>query len=115
MHMLSGIGRKASRLVLFAVCLLVAALRPQAAEADQHRLYVAVPGIRNEVGWGGVGILVYDMDHGHRLLKRIPTLEMKPGQEAEAVKGVCASAKTGRLYMSTPKRLICLDLNTEQI
>ncbi|HLK58176.1 MAG TPA: hypothetical protein VKU00_16535 [Chthonomonadaceae bacterium] len=87
----------------------------QSARAEEHRLYVAVPGIRNEVKWGGVGILVYDMDHGHRLLKRIPTLEVAPGQEAEAVKGICASAKTGKLYMSTPKRLICLDLNTEKV
>ena len=44
----------------------------------------------------GIGILVFDIDHGHRLLKRIPTLTAEPGQEPEAVKGICASAATGR-------------------
>jgi DNA-binding beta-propeller fold protein YncE len=81
---------------------------------EQHLLYVAVPGIRNYVEYGGVGILVFDMDHGHKWVKRIPTFEVKPGVESEAVKGVCANAKTKRLYVSTPTRLLCLDLVTEK-
>ena len=39
----------------------------------ERRLYVAVPGIRNYLEYGGHGLLVYDIDHGHRLIKRIPT------------------------------------------
>src|SRR5438309_2078688 len=75
-----------------ALILLAAGLRLPAA-AERHLLYVAVPGIRNETQWGGIGILVFDIDHGHRLLKRIPTLAPEPGQEPEAVKGICANAK----------------------
>lgn len=103
--------------LLFPLTLLLLTgynLHSPASAAEQHRLYVAVPGIRNDVNWGGIGILVFDMDHGHRLLKRIPTLPVAPGQEPEAIKGVCASAKSGRLYFTTTKRLVCLDLLTEK-
>lgn len=104
--------RLAALLALAALCRLPGL---QAARGEQRLLYVAVPGIRNYVDWGGVGILVYDIDHGHTLLKRIPTMEVKAGQEPEAVKGVCANAQTGRLYFSTPTKLYCLDLLTEKL
>ncbi len=101
--------------LFFLLSLLFGASQKRATATEHHYLYVTVPGIRNEVQWGGVGILVFDIDHGHRLVKRIPTLETKIGEDAEPVKGVCASARTGRLYMTTPLRLLCLDLNTEKI
>lgn len=102
-------------LACLLVLLVPASLRLTAAGARRHLLYVGVPGIRSEVGWGGVGILVYDIDRGHRLLKRIPTLETIPGQAAEAVKGICANGRTGRLYLTTTQRLLCLDLQTDKI
>ena len=79
---------------------------------ERHLLYVAVPGIRNYVEYGGVGILVYDIDAGHKFVKRIPTWDVAPGQQPENVKGIAASAKTGRLYLTTIKRVACLDLLT---
>ncbi|MFN3648505.1 MAG: YncE family protein [Armatimonadota bacterium] len=84
-------------------------------EGERRLLYVASPGIRNYTEWGGVGVLVYDMDRGHRWVKRIPTWPVAPGEPAENVKGICASAATGRLYLSTPKRMACLDLRTEKV
>jgi hypothetical protein len=72
-------------------------------EKEQHRLYVAVPGIRNDLEYGGVGILV----------KRIPTCDVR-GEAAENVKGIAGSAKTGKLYISTIKRVACFDLITEK-
>jgi DNA-binding beta-propeller fold protein YncE len=86
-----------------------------AQSGERHFLYVASPGIRNYVELGGMGVLVFDMDHGHRFVKRIPVPELKPGDTAENVKGVCASAKTGKLYVSTIKRLLCLDLLSEKV
>jgi len=80
---------------------------------ERHLLYVAVPGIRNYVEYGGIGIVVYDVDAGHKFIKRIPTWEMQAGQEPENVKGIAASAKTGKLYVSTTKRVACFDLVTE--
>ena len=41
--------------------------------ADQRFLYVAEPGIRNYVEWGGIGILVYDMNDHFRFVRRVPT------------------------------------------
>lgn len=90
---------------------------PNAAN-EQHRLYVAVPGIRNDLQYGGIGILVYDVDAGYKFIKRIPTWTYAPGEAAENVKGIAASApastKTGKLYVSTIKRVACFDLITEK-
>ncbi len=80
--------------------------------AEQRLLYVASPGIRNYVEWGGKGVLVYDVDDGHRLLKRIASPFDDPGGQVENIKGICASTK--RLYVSTIRRLACLDLLTEK-
>jgi len=82
---------------------------------DKRFLYVASPGIRNYVEFGGVGILVFDIDNGHKFVKRIPTWDVPAGQAAENVKGVAASAKTGKIYVSTPKRVACFDLATEKM
>jgi DNA-binding beta-propeller fold protein YncE len=86
-----------------------------AAANERHYLYVASPGIRNYVEYGGVGILVFDMDNGHRFVKRIPTFDVAPGTPAENVKGVAASAATGRIYVTTPKRVAAFDLTTEKL
>jgi DNA-binding beta-propeller fold protein YncE len=82
---------------------------------ERHFLYVAEPGIRNYVEYGGVGVLVYDMDAGHRFVKRIPTFPEVAGQPPENVKGVAAHAGTARLFVSTIKRVAAIDLNTEKM
>jgi DNA-binding beta-propeller fold protein YncE len=87
----------------------------QASRAEKSLLYVAVPGIRNYVEYGGVGILVYDIASGYRFVKRIPTFEVAGGQAPENVKGIAASAKTGLVYLSTPQRLAAFDLTTERM
>jgi DNA-binding beta-propeller fold protein YncE len=89
--------------------------QPAAAANEQHYLYVASPGIRNYVEYGGVGLLVFDMDNGHRFVKRIPTFDVAPGAAAENVKGVAASAATGRIYVTTPKRVAAFDLTSEKL
>ena len=38
-----------------------------------HYLYVATPGIRDYLGYAGHGILVYDIDNGHKFVKRVET------------------------------------------
>src|SRR5262245_34385996 len=83
--------------------------------AERHFLYVVEPGIRNYVSYGGVGILVYDIDQGYKFVRRIPTWSVPAGQEPDNVKGVAASAKTGHIYVTTIKRLAAFDLGTDKI
>lgn len=94
--------------------ILMAALLLAQASDEKRLLYVASPGIRNYVEWGGKGVLVYDIDEGHRLLRRIASPFDDPEGKVENIKGVCASAATGRLWVSTLRRLACLDLATEK-
>jgi DNA-binding beta-propeller fold protein YncE len=112
---MSSPRRLRSALFLFT---LIAALAPASLDAGQNErrfLYVAVPGIRNYVEYGGVGILVYDVDAGYRFVKRIPTFEPKADVAPENVKGIAASARTRRLYVTTPQRLAAFDLVTEKM
>jgi DNA-binding beta-propeller fold protein YncE len=94
---------------------LAVAPAPLSGAAERHFLYVAEPGIRNYVEYGGVGVLVYDMDNGHKFLRRIPTFPEVPGEPPENVKGVAAHAGTGRLFVSTIKRVAAIDLKTEKV
>ena len=83
--------------------------------AEERFLYVAVPGIRAELQYGGHGILVFNMDHGHRFIRRIPTAGLDKKGQPLNVKGVCASVITKRLYISTTETLSCLDLLSEKV
>jgi len=79
---------------------------------ERHYLYVAEPGIRNYVEYGGIGVLVFDIDDGYKFVKRIPTWETPKGKDPENVKGIAASAVTGRLYVTTFNRMAALDIVT---
>jgi DNA-binding beta-propeller fold protein YncE len=101
----------------FAPCLLLlsaaVSLLPGAPGAkEKHLLYVASPGVRNYVQHGGVGVLVFDIDDGYKFVRRIPTWDVPAGKEPENVKGVAASGKTGRIYVSSLNRMIALDMIT---
>ncbi len=108
--------KPAALLFLF---LAACAAPSQETSGGKRLLYVATPGIRNYLEWGGSGILVYDIDHGHALVKRIPVSYFDekdtPGKAPENVKGICASAKNRRLYVSTLTRMGCIDLVTEKL
>lgn len=80
--------------------------------AEQHLLYVASPGTRNYVEYGGVGILVFDIDKGYKFVRRIPTWDVPEGKTPENVKGIAASAKTGRVYVTSLNRMIAIDAVT---
>ena len=80
-----------------------------------HYLYAAVPGVRNYLQYGGIGIVVFDMDNGYKFVKRIPTWTVEPGKQAENVKGIAADAGTGRIYITTPNQIAAFDLTTEKM
>jgi DNA-binding beta-propeller fold protein YncE len=103
---------------LVALSLVAAAPREShiaaAPAGERHYLYVAEPGIRNYVEYGGVGVLVYDMDRGYAFVRRIPTQDLPAGAEPENVKGVAANARTGRLFVATHRRVMAFDLTTDR-
>lgn len=99
--------------------LLAGTMVPQAAPAsaqDARRLiYAAVPGVSNYEQFGGVGVLVFDADNGHKFVKRIGTWSTYRREAIEPIKGIAAHAATGRLYVSTTRRLAAFDLATDKI
>lgn len=101
------------RNILIVTLLLAGAFSAFGGDIER-RLYVALPGIRNYMERGGAGIAVFDIDHEHRFIKRILIPGHSDQEKPENVKGVCASAKTQRLYFTTLKKLWCIDLKTEQ-
>jgi DNA-binding beta-propeller fold protein YncE len=121
------------RLVLI-VAVLVSAVallstRTGAQQMTGRFLYAALPGVGggNNPGYGGVGILVFDIDHGHKFVKRIPLQGEPPpappagatgrgrGNAQEAIKGIAAHAGTARLYVSTSRRIAAYDLRTDKL
>lgn len=78
-------------------------------------LYVAVPGIRNYLGYGGHGILVFDMDNQHKFVRRIPTKGFRSDGKPSNVKGVAVSVPLNSIYVSTLQSLQRIDLTTEKV
>jgi hypothetical protein len=88
--------------------------RGRGGSAQRDLLYAAVPGRVNDIGFGGIGILVFDVGRNFRFVKRIPTWEYSAAQEPENVKGIAVSVPLGMIYVSTVKRLAAWDLMTEK-
>ena len=100
---------------LMSLALLVAPVRVSTSTprlAERHLLYVASPGVRNNVEYGGVGLLVFDIDRGYEFVRRIPTWTTPEDKPAENVKGIVASAATGRVYVTSRSRIIAIDAIT---
>lgn len=78
-------------------------------------LYVAVPGIRDYLGYGGHGILVFDINNNHRFVKRILTQGLHPDKTPSNVKGIAVSIPLNSIYISTIESLQRIDLTTEKL
>ena len=101
------------RTLIFAIFLM---LPLATVDAEVRRfLYVAQPGIRNYTEYGGHGVIVYDIDNDYSFVRRIPFSGLKDNGLPDNVKGICGNANTGRLYISTIKHLICIDLRTDKV
>jgi DNA-binding beta-propeller fold protein YncE len=111
-----GLNMKISWVARFFVVLFIAAFSVLLqGQTEQHLLYVASPGIRNYTEYGGVGILVFDIDHGYKFVRRIPTWKVPDGDKVENVKGIAASAKTGLVYVTELERTIAIDAVTGKV
>jgi DNA-binding beta-propeller fold protein YncE len=112
---------------LVIVALVVAVLTPRVrSQQTQRFLYAALPGVGggNNLAYGGAGVLVFDIDHGHKFVKRIamptslplpPSTNGRPVSPQEAIKGIAAHAATARLYVSTSLRVAAFDLLTDKL
>lgn len=101
--------------VLFVLAMSLPIFGAHGAETECKLLYVAEPGIRNNLEYGGHGVLVFDIADGHKFVRRIALGGLDEKGQPLNMKGICASAKTGRLYVSTTKTLMCLDLLTDKM
>ena len=112
-----------SGLFLAAAALLVT---PTQGQQTQRFLYAALPGVGggNNMSYGGAGIVVFDIDHGHKFVKRVamptalplpPSTNGRPVSPQEAIKGIAAHAGTGRVYVSTSLRVAAFDLLTDKL
>ncbi len=100
--------------LVIAIGAVPAGAAPDDAGPDRRLLYVAVPGIRNYLEFGGHGLLVFDIDNGHKFVRRIPTGGLDEKNVPRNVKGICASAATRRVHVSTTHTLMCFDLVTDR-
>lgn len=80
-----------------------------------HYLYVATPGIRDYLGYGGHGLLVFDMDNDHKFVKRISTKGYHENGKPSNVKGIAVSRQLNSVYISTWETLQRIDLTTEEL
>jgi DNA-binding beta-propeller fold protein YncE len=85
-------------------------------QAQQQRyLYVAVPGIRDYLGYGGHGLLVFDISNNHRFVKRIPIRGLHPNGKPSNVKGIAVSIPLNSIYVSTLETLERIDLTSDSV
>jgi hypothetical protein len=102
--------------VLIAALICVPPCFARELSPGAHKLlYVAEPGIRDYLEYGGHGLLVFDIERGHRFLRRIPTGGLDEKGKPLNVKGICASAVSNRIYISTTRTILCLDLLTDKL
>tara|TARA_R110000737_G_scaffold351633_1_gene394472 strand:- start:1808 stop:2875 length:1068 start_codon:yes stop_codon:yes gene_type:complete len=80
-----------------------------------HFLYVATPGIRDYLGYGGHGLLVFDVDNNHKFVKRIKTQGFHENGTPSNVKGIDVSVQLNSVYISTLESMQRIDLATEKV
>src|SRR4051794_16017544 len=93
--MIKSIGRFKFYLAILLLVLIGGAASGNDLTSDRQRsLYVASPGVRDNLEWGGHGVLVFDIDDKHRFVKRIRLDEYGLDQTGKIlnVKGICANA-----------------------
>ena len=99
------------RLFLFAAVSLTVVTLSLGQSPTKRYLYMATPDGAQEEGRSGTGILIYDIDDGHKLVRRIDVPIFKEG-----LRGFAGSLKTRRVYYSTTNRRVgCFDLETEKV
>jgi hypothetical protein len=112
-------GSLKARSVVTGLLFLALSLALEGTQIGTQRfLYFALPGSPAADGVDpdrSIRILVFDIDNAHRLVKRIALWPAGRGDDEESVRGMAASARAGRFYISTTRRLAAIDLSTDKI
>lgn len=96
--------------VLAAVAALLSSVVLCGEPETRRFLYISMPDAAQTEGRSGNAILVFDIDNGHKFVRRIPMPVFEEG-----LRGFTGSAVTGCVYYSTTnRRLGCFDLEKEQ-
>ncbi|HUQ64635.1 MAG TPA: hypothetical protein VM101_00670 [Flavitalea sp.] len=106
---------KSRSFFILLICLLAFSTNFVYAQSTKRYLYVAVPGIRDYLGYGGHGLLVFDINNNHKFVKRIKTGGLHPDNTPSNVKGIAVSLPLHSIYISTLESLQRIDLITEKI
>jgi len=85
-----------------------------ATTATGSYMYVCTPGTRDYLGFGGKGILVFDMNNNNKFVRRIPTHLTGPNGNALAVKGVAVSVQLNSIFVSSTAGVQRIDLTTDK-
>jgi hypothetical protein len=94
--------------ILLLLAAVLSGLATHAAETKRY-LYVSTPDAAQS-GGSGHGILVFDIDNGHRFVRRIE-IPFKEG-----LRGFCGNVKNHAVYYSsTSQRMGAFDLETEKV
>ena len=95
---------------LIAISLSVAGLTSGKPRTKRY-LYLGMPDGAQQEGRSAPGILIFDIDDGHKFVRRIDVPIF-----SEGLRGFTGNLKTHRLYYSTTnRRLGCFDLEREKI
>jgi hypothetical protein len=109
------INRRSALAGMAGAVAAVGSLKGQDKKHARRLLYVATPGIRNYLEYGGHGLVVLDIDNGHKFVKRIPLAGLNAEGKPDNVKGVCANARLGMIFVSTTRTLQAVNLKTEKL
>ena len=104
-------GMLRPRAIAFIVLFLLLAGIRVPAQTPHRYLYVAAPSDETDADLS-IRILVFDIDNAHRFVKRVVLWRGTGRDERETVRGIAAHPNTGRLFVSTTRRLAAIDLNT---
>jgi DNA-binding beta-propeller fold protein YncE len=105
----------AGAIIVFSSAMIIAPDDVDTRVVTKRLLYVAVPGIRDYLGYGGHGILVFDIANGHRFVKRIPIKGFHPDGTPSNVKGIAVSVALNSIFISTIESLQRIDLTTDKL
>ena len=99
-----------TRLLLLLALLSFVPPAPAAPAAVKRYLYLSTPDGAQPTGGSDKGILVFDIDDGHRFVRRIEV------PFKEGLRGFCGSVKNHAVYYSsTSRRMGAFDVETEKI